>query len=72
MGHYALGLLVVVSAGLLCLALDEERQPGESYIWTGWYESGLAWGLAANGLMALTGILILVSKGIRWLRRKPA
>jgi hypothetical protein len=72
MVHYALGLLVVVSAGLLCLALDEERQPGESYIWTGWYESGLAWGLAANGLMALTGILILVSKGIRWLRRKPA
>jgi hypothetical protein len=71
--HSTLGLLVAFSAGLLWLALDEERRADEGYIWTNWY-IGWIWASmgASLGLMALTGMPALVRQEIRLLRRKTA
>jgi hypothetical protein len=71
--HIAGALLLVLAAGVILIALDEERRPEERYIWKGWYlEAVLAWALACYALMALTSLLALVRKSIRWARGRKA
>jgi hypothetical protein len=71
--RFGLGLLLTLAAALVCLALDAERRPDERYIWQGWQVPAvMAWLIVSYVLLGLSGLLALVRKAVRRLRRKPA